>query len=59
MNYEDNSVSPRRQRNDMRRQFGPLSVALPDKWVQLPARGFVLVLYSNHSHKMHRFELRA
>ena len=26
-----------------------------DQWVRRPARGFLLVFYSNHSAKMHRF----
>jgi len=29
------------------------------KWFRLPALGYLLLLYSNHSPKMHRFELRA
>jgi len=29
-----------------------------DQWVRSPARGFLLVFYSNQSPKIHRFELR-
>ena len=30
-----------------------------NQWIRLPAYGFLLVFYSNHSLKMHRFEIEA